>query len=398
MAFMAERIKLFVVCVGFTIFLPLGAAAKQSMAASFLVVAAILILTTFLSNPQKLIPNRYVLGSFILFCSYVAAIHLFSVSCEPCKSLIFTKLLMLGLILWVASTDLTKFRYVPGPEIPFFIASGVLLTSIFLNIEFLTDGFVYRSLTDRLNDPEVSLSRYNRVTSALIILVWPITAWLYFVKRYFLAAGLIVVVTFSAVLSHSSSAMVVSILAPFVALLACFWPIFTFWLGLVCLVIFSVLSPLLFVSLLTWVRPFADGLPPSTLDRIEIWHRSALAVFESPWIGHGIGVTRYLPLPKELSGKYKYHVTPTTHPHDAAIQLWLELGFIGLTLFMLVLWFTIRPLTRISACYRVAALASASAVLFTSLVSFGLWQETWLGIIGMLVIWFKFFLQYSTDN
>jgi hypothetical protein len=65
---------------------------------------------------------------------------------------------------------------------------------------------------------------------------------------------------------------------------------------------------------------------------------------------------------------------------------------------MVVLWFSVRPLTKIPACYRVAALASASAVLFTSLVSFGLWQETWLGVIGMLVIWFKFLLQYSTDN
>jgi O-antigen ligase len=93
--------------------------------------------------------------------------------------------------------------------------------------------------------------------------------------------------------------------------------------------------------------------------------------------------------------KYKYHVTPTTHPHNAAIQLWLELGLIGLFIFLLLLCFSVQPLRRIPLPCLSIALAVAAGVIFTSLVSFGFWQETWLGIIGLLVICFKVVLQES---
>ena len=119
---------------------------------------------------------------------------------------------------------------------------------------------------------------------------------------------------------------------------------------------------------------------------------------EAPWFGHGIGVTRYLVIPPELLDQYKYHVTATTHPHNAAIQLWLELGAIGVIIFSLVLWFAIQPLRRISSSCLFIVSATAVGVIFTSLVSFGFWQETWLGIIGMVIICFKVTLHGLDDN
>ena len=398
MALLAERFKRFFLIWGLAIFIPLGAASKQSMGTSFILLASMLIVTTFLSSPRQLIPDRSVFISLFSFFLYILGVHLFSVQCVPCKSLLLTKIPMLALVFWVASSNLTRFVHSPRPNIPVALILGLFTTSLFLIIEFLNDAMIYRFVSDRLNDPEVALSRYNRVTNALVIFVWPISYWVYRKGHPFIAVILISITCFTAALSDSNSALVISILIPLVAIAAYFFATFIFWLVLSSLSIFTLLSPIIFLFLLNCVKPFADRIPPSTLDRIEIWHRTASAVLEAPWLGHGIGVTRYLVIPPELLDQYKYHVTATTHPHNAAIQLWLELGAIGVIIFFLVLWFAIQPLRRISSSCLFIVSATAVGVIFTSLVSFGFWQETWLGIIGMVIICFKVTLHGLDDN
>ena len=398
MASIAERFKVFFLVCGLVFFIPLGIVAKQSMATTFILVASVLIVTTFLLSPQKLIPNKSIVYGFLIFFLYACSIHFLIVECIPCKSLVLTKIPMLGLVLWVASLDLARLDCFRQFKISWAINISLFLASIFLIIEFLNDAVLYRWLSDRINDPEVALSRYNRVTSALVLFVWPVSYWAYQKGNIVTAISLIIVTFCAALLSHSNSALVVSIIIPIVAIVAYFLPIFVFWAGFFSLSIFTLLSPFIFVSLLNWIKPFSNSIPPSTLDRIEIWHRSAIAVFEAPWFGYGIGITRYLAIPQELMEKYKYHVTPTTHPHNAAIQLWLELGVMGLSIFLMLLYFAVHPLKRVPRPCLCITLAVAAGVIFTSLVSFGFWQETWLGIIGLVVICFKVVIQYSNGK
>ena len=125
-------------------------------------------------------------------------------------------------------------------------------------------------LSDRINDPEVALARYNRVTSALVLFVWPVSYWAYQKGNTVIAISLIIVTFCAALLSHSNSAQVVSVLIPLVAILGYFLPTFVFWSGFFSVGIFALLSPFIFVSLLNWIKPFSNSIPPSTLDRIEI--------------------------------------------------------------------------------------------------------------------------------
>ena len=160
---------------------------------------------------------------------------------------------------------------------------------------------------------------------------------------------------------------------------------------------FSLLVPIIFLHLLEWFQPVANIIPPSTLDRLEIWHRSAVAVIEQPVLGYGIGVSRYLPIPPELASLYKYFTVPTTHPHNAPIQIWLELGSIGLGIMVLLIWFVCAPMKNLRGEYRVTVVAASAAIIFTGFVSYGFWQETWLSIIGMTVILFKLIEQAIPD-
>ncbi|MDA1310371.1 MAG: hypothetical protein O2985_12310, partial [Proteobacteria bacterium] len=105
--------------------------------------------------------------------------------------------------------------------------------------------------------------------------------------------------------------------------------------------------------------------------------------------GHGIGPIRHLPLPVDPVIPYQYLVKPPTHPHDAAIQLWLELGGVGLVIFAIIVWLAIRTVRVLQSPWQAAAIGAGAAIVFTAMVSYGLWQETWLGIIGMTVLGFR---------
>lgn len=384
-----DQCKAGIILAGLALFLPAGIVAKQSMAVIFILLVIAMVILTLLKRPSYLLPNKYVAVLFFILCGYTLFTHSTIISCKPCDYQAIVKLPMLGLVLWVASSRMAFIPSIEYRKLTIFLLIGLGIALAYLAFELATDALIYRYATERLNDPSVSLSRYNRGTSALIILIWPFLA-LAFIKNnrrlgILLLAGVIIL----AGIGDSSSAMVSSLLACFAAFLAYLMPLVTFRLVAIISVSFTICVPIIFLVLLGWLQPIANQISPSTLDRLEIWHRLATAVIDAPLFGHGIGVTRYLSIPPELSQNYKYFFVPTTHPHNAPIQIWLELGAIGISLMVLLIWLTTLPMRSLAGFTRIAALAASVAIIFTGFVSYGFWQETWLSIIGATVIYFK---------
>ncbi|MCG9916112.1 MAG: O-antigen ligase family protein [Phenylobacterium sp.] len=75
------------------------------------------------------------------------------------------------------------------------------------------------------------------------------------------------------------------------------------------------------------------------------------------------------------------------HPHDAALQVWLELGVIGAAA-ATVFWVTIfhRQERRTPDLGAVAGTAAAVSYLTFAAVSFGVWQEWWLALGALAVV------------
>jgi O-antigen ligase len=130
---------------------------------------------------------------------------------------------------------------------------------------------------------------------------------------------------------------------------------------------------------------FKTKLPASWDARIDIWTFSAQKIFEKPWIGYGFDTSRLMGPPIPL------------HPHNMALQIGMELGYIGLSLlaaFWIVLILRIAKtkdsfeaeadITEIGSYYAVDtrpyAMATASAFFTLAMVSFGIWQEWWLAL------------------
>lgn len=129
----------------------------------------------------------------------------------------------------------------------------------------------------------------------------------------------------------------------------------------------------------------------SSRARVDIYRTFGAAVSLHPVAGAGFGVsTRYAQtshaarLPPELQG-----MASIGHPHNAALQIWVELGLIGAVLAAAVLAFVLRglahlPLTRFAP--RLTLLVGAAGI---ALVGHGAWQGWWAAALGATLVWLR---------
>jgi O-antigen ligase len=113
----------------------------------------------------------------------------------------------------------------------------------------------------------------------------------------------------------------------------------------------------------------SSGLPASWAHRERIWRFVSDRISERPIVGHGLDASRgfgdQVPL----------------HPHNGALQIWLELGLLGAILATaLWLWLVWRIGVMTDPFSRAAAAASLAAYAVIGALSFGVWQEWWLGL------------------
>jgi O-antigen ligase len=107
--------------------------------------------------------------------------------------------------------------------------------------------------------------------------------------------------------------------------------------------------------------------------RVAIWRFAADRILERPLWGWGLDASRAFP-------------AIPLHTHDAAMQLWLELGLPGAALAAAFFVWLIGRIDKIEAGDRPAAAAAAaslSAYLVVGALSFGAWQEWWLALAAL---------------
>ena len=144
------------------------------------------------------------------------------------------------------------------------------------------------------------------------------------------------------------------------------------------------------------------NLPLSAVHRLVIWDFTVARIAEKPLTGWGLEASRAMPggraqpdtatldrlnitNPAQRAFLANPHVeVMPLHPHNGALQLWLELGGIGALLgavLMLALGFAASR----SAVPAVGAGMLASAAV-TGMLSFGLWQAWWVASLLLAVV------------
>ena len=157
-------------------------------------------------------------------------------------------------------------------------------------------------------------------------------------------------------------------------------------------------APLLFALALPRL-PDLSPLPPSAQHRVMTWDFVAERIAERPLLGWGMEASRAIPggsdtfppavldrygltRPEERAvfGRDYAHRLPL-HPHNAALQVWLELGLVGGVLAAALV------VAILLGAGTPGAIGAAVAGAATGQLSFGVWQPWWIAtlvLVGVL--------------
>ena len=165
--------------------------------------------------------------------------------------------------------------------------------------------------------------------------------------------------------------------------------------GLAVLVFLSMLAaPLLpgtYLSPDRWSGQFGEH-QYSALHRLHIWEFTAERIAEAPILGWGMDASRRIPGgDTKLAGGGN---VMSVHPHNASLQIWLELGAIGAVLAAMALaalfW---RASTLKERYQRAAAAGLLVSALALAHLSFGIWQTWWMAALALNGAMFAMALQ-----
>jgi O-antigen ligase len=141
--------------------------------------------------------------------------------------------------------------------------------------------------------------------------------------------------------------------------------------------------------------PNQSWLTASAAHRIIIWNYAVGHIKGKPIAGSGFDATRGLYSPEDKIvlrfpdrpdgqkwGPTNYEPIPL-HPHNAILQVWLELGVIGALIVLVLLVSVVRAISLFieARLARAVALGSLTTGLAIASISFGIWQSWWLGSI-----------------
>lgn len=244
---------------------------------------------------------------------------------------------------------------------------------------------------------EIKLAALNRTATIIAILAWP--AALSISRTY----GRRWAIAFCAVAGAT-----VFLLAPATPLLALVIGALAFAVAwylpatakVILLVVFALF--ICIVPFFDTLTPWATELltknftaPVSEVHRFVIWRFVGEHILERPVFGWGLEAARVFPgRETQLFLLTWPDGTPATgpalplHPHNAVVQIWLELGLIGVALFAALFVLAVRTIA--SAGGEHARSAVTTATIATALViaqfGFGIWQGWWLATLGLAAV------------
>jgi O-antigen ligase len=259
---------------------------------------------------------------------------------------------------------------------------GFVVAAALAVADFMSRGALTQPFSTRPYQP----AWLNQAANGLAILLLPGTAAIAGCGRRRLALIFAAVGT-ATILGLVGSAPKVALCAGVVTAACCYLAgrrIVLIARAMACLsVVVIVTAPLSFGRLerLPLLPELAESIKQSAEHRLLIWSFVGDRIAEHPLSGWGLAASRVIP-----GGRQPIRHGETwlpLHPHNAPLQLWLELGAPGAVLGALltaVFW------RRLAAAawplgFKAAAGGSLAAASAACLGTYGIWQEWWLGTL-----------------
>lgn len=254
-------------------------------------------------------------------------------------------------------------------------AWGLAAVGAIMVVEALTGGAIYQAIRTAIGDPaRPDLARKNLAQASFgLALLWPVAAagGVRAGQPWWLAAPMALGAGLLALLFLSDAPVLAVGLSLFVGVAVLNLPRSGPKALALAAAAFVLLTPAMLLGARSLIRALQLTVTPpdSWLQRLGYWSHALDAIAWHPIRGWGLDASRAFSPAIQL------------HPHNGALQLWLELGVPGAVCAALFWAFLLRRLSRDRPdLAAAAACASAAAYLLFGAVNFGLWQEWWLAL------------------
>ncbi len=364
-----------------------GLLTKNALGTLFLLSAVLILGLAWAADRRRLIPGWEASVLAVLLGS-AASVGLVLGVCERCGEQTIEKLPLALLLLWIGSAPLLSTSLPAARRVLTATLGGIGLGLVVGMIELSADAWIYRMVNGFDSTQDVWRSRYNRGVTALLLLSWVVVPGLMATRRRAWAIGLVVAATGLALWSDSAATQLAAGVALVVWLIALAAPRGALLLVLTGSAAIIVSAPWTLGELLGVVSGMGWSFAPSHFERLEIWNHASGHALSGPWWGHGIGSHRTLPLIDAATTTYAILQKPPIHAHNAAVQLWIEFGWMGAFLGVGLLWVIWRELMGKTDTMPIppSFVAAAAAGLTISMLAYGTWQISWLGTIGTVLV------------
>ena len=262
------------------------------------------------------------------------------------------------------------------------ICAGGTLTLFDLNANYSAHKF-FRGL-----DAETFIwpAAFNRGTVVLSFSWIAVFSYFIFIKKSIKSAALITAPPLALMAFTDSQSTQLALLVALIFLFAfpvnCKISVYALG-GLICALTLAApfFTPLLYTQADTINNlPFLGQGMGYAGPRLEIWDYVGRYVQQNPLFGYGLEATRNI---TDFDSAEKFIEGNTIlHPHNFALQLWIEFGVIGALAGCAVIITLLRQIMQLEhPAVKRAALAMFMAVLSISATGYGMWQSWWIGTL-----------------
>jgi len=273
-------------------------------------------------------------------------------------------------------------------------AAGWLTVHLLVWVDLSTAGAV----SNLWKQPPFTPNRYSQGAAISACVVLPLAVGLSRLEargQAFVFAG----VSAATIFLLQNEAAKLALVSGLVVYVIVRWRSIMFWPIILIALVSGILSPIFFA------KPLSNSLScslfnikPSAAHRVRIYEFSSHNVFKKPLLGWGMDGARSIPgggvevnihdciYKGRASKTWDLGAAMPLHPHNGSLQMWLELGAVGVTIFICLLG---KLMLNLHRNYVLGDGRPLIAGLFTAIflvynISFGLWQS-WL-IFAMILL------------